>query len=186
MYTTCNTYLLQEPNVTEQSTAGLCHSTTQHYVWKTREFSHYSVTTGCDCYSSSDTDRHSPSEQTGSEPTRITQQPHRARGAAPPPPQNAQHHTNRQHLWGETNTRGLSPQANYTRQTTACRWSYCQLLRIEWQVVSVTNSYGRILGFLDRSRYFYFQVVPHLYWRGWVDLVTDPLLLKKNLIVPGI
>jgi CBS-domain-containing membrane protein len=33
-------------------------------------------------------------------------------------------------------------------------------------VVSVTDSYGRILGFLDRSRYFFFQVAPQLYSRG--------------------
>jgi hypothetical protein len=35
-------------------------------------------------------------------------------------------------------------------------------------VVSVTDPYGRILGFLVRSRYFSFQVAPQLYWRGWV------------------
>jgi hypothetical protein len=28
-----------------------------------------------------------------------------------------------------------------------------------WHVVSVTDPYGRILGFLDRNRYFFFQVV---------------------------
>jgi hypothetical protein len=33
-------------------------------------------------------------------------------------------------------------------------------------MVSVTNPYGRILGFLDRSRYFFFQVAPQLYSRG--------------------
>jgi hypothetical protein len=33
-------------------------------------------------------------------------------------------------------------------------------------VVSVTDPYGRILGFLDRSRYFFFQAVPQLYSRG--------------------
>jgi hypothetical protein len=51
---------------------------------------------------------------------------------------------------------GLSPQANYTdRATAACRGSNCQLLRIQGShVVSVTDPYGRILGFLDRSRYF--------------------------------
>jgi hypothetical protein len=42
-------------------------------------------------------------------------------------------------------------------------------------VVSVTDPYGRILGFLDRSRYFFFQVAPQLYSRGWVDPVPDPL-----------
>jgi hypothetical protein len=29
-------------------------------------------------------------------------------------------------------------------------------------VVSVTDTHGRILGFLDRSRYFFFQVAPQL------------------------
>jgi hypothetical protein len=33
-------------------------------------------------------------------------------------------------------------------------------------VVSVTDPYGLILGFLDRSRYFFFQVAPYLYSRG--------------------
>jgi hypothetical protein len=30
-------------------------------------------------------------------------------------------------------------------------------------VVSVTDSYGRILGFLDWSRYYFFQIASHLY-----------------------
>jgi hypothetical protein len=33
-------------------------------------------------------------------------------------------------------------------------------------VVRVTDPYGRILGFLDRSRYFLFQVAPQLHSRG--------------------
>jgi hypothetical protein len=33
-------------------------------------------------------------------------------------------------------------------------------------VVSVTNPYGRILGFLDRSRYYCFQIAPQLHSRG--------------------
>jgi hypothetical protein len=49
-------------------------------------------------------------------------------------------------------------------------------------VVSVTNPYGRILGFLDRSRYYFFQVAPQLYSRGLVDPVPDPLLFF--LVVP--
>jgi hypothetical protein len=40
-------------------------------------------------------------------------------------------------------------------------------------VVSVTNPYGRNLGFLERSRYYFFQVAPQLYPRGWVDPVPD-------------
>jgi hypothetical protein len=51
---------------------------------------------------------------------------------------------------------GLSPRANHTdRATAACRRSDCLLLWIEGAtLISVTDSYGRILGFLDRSRYF--------------------------------
>jgi hypothetical protein len=33
-------------------------------------------------------------------------------------------------------------------------------------VVSVTDPNGRILGFIDRSRYFFFQVPPQLYSLG--------------------
>jgi hypothetical protein len=47
-------------------------------------------------------------------------------------------------------------------------------------VVSVTDLYGQILVFLDRSRYFSFQVAPRFYSRGWVDSVPDPLLLRKS------
>jgi hypothetical protein len=35
-----------------------------------------------------------------------------------------------------------------------------------YYVVSPTYPYGRILGFLDRSRYYFFQVAPQLYPRG--------------------
>jgi hypothetical protein len=47
-------------------------------------------------------------------------------------------------------------------------------------VVILTDPYGRNLGFLDRSRYIVIQVAPQLYSRGWVDPVTDPLLLRKS------
>jgi hypothetical protein len=51
---------------------------------------------------------------------------------------------------------GLSPRANYTdREIAAYRRSDCQLFADRgWHVVSVTDPYARILGFLDRSRYF--------------------------------
>jgi hypothetical protein len=45
-------------------------------------------------------------------------------------------------------------------------------------VVSVTDPYARILDFLDRSRYFSFQLTPQLYSRGWVDPFRGPLLLR--------
>jgi hypothetical protein len=47
-------------------------------------------------------------------------------------------------------------------------------------VVSMTESYGHILGFLVRNRYFFLQIAPQLYSRGWVDAVPDPLLLWKS------
>jgi hypothetical protein len=47
-------------------------------------------------------------------------------------------------------------------------------------VVNVTDPYGRIFDFLDRSRYFLFKLDPELYSRGWVDPVPDPLLLRKS------
>jgi hypothetical protein len=50
----------------------------------------------------------------------------------------------------------------------------------ECHVVRVTGPYFRILGLLDRSRYFFFQVAPQLYSRGRVDPVPDPLLLRKS------
>jgi hypothetical protein len=51
---------------------------------------------------------------------------------------------------------GLSPRANYTdRATAACRRSDCQHFADRGShVVSVTDPYRRILGFLERSRYF--------------------------------
>jgi hypothetical protein len=47
-------------------------------------------------------------------------------------------------------------------------------------VVSVMDPYGRILAFLDRSRYFFFQAAPQLYSRGWVDPVPDALFRRKS------
>jgi hypothetical protein len=61
--------------------------------------------------------------------------------------------------------RGLIPRANYTD----CRL-WAKLLRTsvssECHVLSVTDPHGRILGFLDWSRYFLFQVAPQLYLGG--------------------
>jgi hypothetical protein len=57
---------------------------------------------------------------------------------------------------GKKKLHDLSPQANYTDlATAACRQSDCQLFADRGcHVISVTDPYGRILGFLDRSRYF--------------------------------
>jgi hypothetical protein len=50
----------------------------------------------------------------------------------------------------------------------------------ECRVVSATDSHGRILGFLDRSRYFPTHVAPQWSSRGWVDSVPEPLLHRKS------
>jgi hypothetical protein len=50
----------------------------------------------------------------------------------------------------------------------------------QFHVIRVTDPYGRILDFLDRSSYFSFQVPPQLYSRGWVDSVPDTLRLRKS------
>jgi hypothetical protein len=36
----------------------------------------------------------------------------------------------------------------------------------ECRVVNATDPHGRILGFLDRSRYYFVQVAPQFYSRG--------------------
>jgi CBS-domain-containing membrane protein len=63
---------------------------------------------------------------------------------------------------------GLSPRTNYTDR--ADRRLSMKLLPTfanrGCHVVSVTDSYGRIVGFLDRSRYFFYQAAPQLYSRG--------------------
>jgi hypothetical protein len=52
--------------------------------------------------------------------------------------------------------RGLSPQANYAGEVSA---NFCG----EGATWSAWRPYDRILGFLERSRYFFFQVAPQLY-----------------------
>jgi hypothetical protein len=55
---------------------------------------------------------------------------------------------------------------------TSCRWRVSRGER--------DGSLRHILGFLDHSRYFFFQVAPQLYSRGWADPIPDPLLLRKS------
>jgi hypothetical protein len=47
-------------------------------------------------------------------------------------------------------------------------------------LVSTTDSHGCILGFLERSCYYFFQVAPQLYSQGWVNPIPDLLLLRKS------
>jgi hypothetical protein len=46
--------------------------------------------------------------------------------------------------------------------------------------VSVTDPYGRILGFLDQSRYFFFQVASQLILMRLSGPRPDPLLVRKS------
>jgi hypothetical protein len=48
------------------------------------------------------------------------------------------------------------------------------------RTVSTTDPHGRILCFLDRSHYYFYQLAPQLHSRGWAGLVPDPLLLRKS------
>jgi hypothetical protein len=52
-------------------------------------------------------------------------------------------------------------------------------------VVSVTDPYGRNIGFLDWSRNFFLQVAPQLYSEvEWTPFQTH--YLSEDLVVPGI
>jgi hypothetical protein len=77
------------------------------------------------------------------------------------------------YYYSHTQIRGLNPQANYTDRATerpSDRRLSAKLVPIfadrGCHVVSVTNPYGRILVFLDRSSCYFFQVAPQSYSRG--------------------
>jgi hypothetical protein len=84
------------------------------------------------------------------------------------------------------NLHGLSPRANYTdRATAACRRSDCQLFADRvCHMASVTDVYGRVLGFLDRSRYFSLkQLLSYTHEAEWTPFQTQLLFF---LVVPRI
>jgi hypothetical protein len=60
--------------------------------------------------------------------------------------------------------RGLGPRANYTDRATATLMPTMGIE--ECHLVSVTDPYGRIRAFLDRSCYFFFQLATQWYSRG--------------------
>jgi hypothetical protein len=75
--------------------------------------------------------------------------------------------------------RCLSPRANNIKRLSGRRLSEKLMITFAdkgWRVVSATDSSGRNLGFLDRSRY----VAPQLHSHSWVDPVPDPLLRKSG------
>jgi hypothetical protein len=54
-----------------------------------------------------------------------------------------------------------------------------------YHVVSVTDPYGRILGFLHQSRYFFFQVAPHCTHEAeWTPFQTH--YFSETFVAPGI
>jgi hypothetical protein len=84
-------------------------------------------------------------------------------------------------LW-KAKLRGFSPRVNYTDGaiTALSAKLVPTFAHRECRVVSATDPHGRILGSLDRTSYYFFQVAPQLYSRGWVNPVPDPLLLIKS------
>jgi hypothetical protein len=85
----------------------------------------------------------------------------------------------------KTKLHGLSPRANYTdRATAACRRSDCQFFADRGcHVVSVTDLYGHILSFLDKSRYFSIKkLLSCIHEAKWTPFQTRYFFL----VVPGI
>jgi hypothetical protein len=65
----------------------------------------------------------------------------------------------------KTNAAAFSPQAKYTDLATSIDWRILVPTFADRErrlVISKTNPHGVNLGFPDRSRYFFFQVAPHL------------------------
>jgi hypothetical protein len=64
-----------------------------------------------------------------------------------------------------TKLRGLSPRANYILTESGLRLSAKLVPTFAdrgCRVVSATDPHSRVLGFLDRRRYYFFQVAPQL------------------------
>jgi hypothetical protein len=81
--------------------------------------------------------------------------------------------------------RGLSPQANYTDRPTDRSLSAKLVPTFSdrgCRVVSATDPHGRILGFLERSRYYFFLSCIHE--AEWTTFQTN--YFSENLVAPGI
>jgi hypothetical protein len=77
--------------------------------------------------------------------------------------------------------RGQSQWTNFTeRATTACRRSNAKFCSLRVPRGQRDGPHDRNLGFLDRMRYFFFQVPPQLYSRDWVEPVPAPTSYQKN------
>jgi hypothetical protein len=73
----------------------------------------------------------------------------------------------------------LCPRANYSNRRLPAKLVPTFANR-GCRMVSETDPHGHIFGFLDRSCYYFFQVVPQLYSHGWLDPIPDPLLRRKS------
>jgi hypothetical protein len=83
--------------------------------------------------------------------------------------------------WNLTNSVAFSQQENYTDWTTATgRRMSVPVDRGVSRGQRGGSPTAVNLSFLDRSRYFFFQIAPHLSSQGWMDPVPDPLLLRKS------
>jgi hypothetical protein len=77
----------------------------------------------------------------------------------------------------------FSPQVNYTDWVTAAGRRILVPTFVDRGVSRGQQDRTPMvvnLSFLDRSRYFLFQVAPHLCSRRWVDPIPDPLLIRKS------
>jgi hypothetical protein len=88
-------------------------------------------------------------------------------------------------LLKKTKLRGLSPRGTIPSDRRSSPRLVPTSADRGCHVVTVMYPYGRNLDFLDRSRYFFFQVAPQLYSRRWVDPVPDPHF-SENLVTQGI
>jgi hypothetical protein len=74
--------------------------------------------------------------------------------------------------------RGLSPRAKYI--PTERPPFVGEVADRRRHVVIAAETLRPYFRFLDRSRYYFFQIPPQLYSQGWMDPVPDPLNLRKS------
>jgi hypothetical protein len=80
------------------------------------------------------------------------------------------------------NSVACSPQANYTDRSTAAGRRILVPTSADWRgcrVMSVEVSTAVNLGFLDRSRYFFIHVAPHLSSQGLSGPRSRPITSQK-------
>jgi hypothetical protein len=92
-------------------------------------------------------------------------------------------------MYKQTNSLALSPQANYTDSAIA---TFRRNLVSTFVNRGVSRGHRGgsptvvKLSFLDRSRYFFFQVALHLSSQGLSEPCSKPADTQENLVAPGI